>query len=72
MERPRTPPDDVTLIIAAITGAFLCVECIARKTGTPRPAVDAALARIGTTLLISTASAPCDGCLTVSRVFRLT
>ncbi len=62
---------DADVITSTITGASLCAECLARKTGIPFGRIDAALGRIGKTLRVMSDVAPCDGCLTATKVFRL-
>ena len=65
------PADDVALVTAVITGASLCAECLAKKTGVPFGRIDAALGRMGQTLTVVITTARCDACLTVTKVFRL-
>ena len=54
---------DAPLILTVITGALLCVECIAKKTGIPATEVDAALRTVARTLRLTMGPRRCDGCL---------
>jgi len=62
---------DVGLVTEAIAGAFLCVQCIARKTGLPPVEVDGALKTIARTLRLGIGSRRCDGCFSVKPAFSV-
>jgi len=62
---------DAALIAAAITGAPLCVDCIARKSGVPQPGVEAVLAVIGASISLIRRTESCAGCLAIAQVFGL-
>jgi len=65
--------DDPGLATAVLAGgAALCGECIAAKTGMPVDEGEAVMIRIGRTLRLDTAAAPCESCLAVRIVYRLT
>ena len=62
-------PEDARLVNAAITRTPLCVECLIRETGVTRTRVTAILTTIDAGNVTS-ALAPCGGCLDTKRVFR--
>jgi hypothetical protein len=62
---------DAALITMMITGATLCLDCIAKKTGVPVPEVEAMLTGIAKTLKLSAAPGRCDACLGQTTVFCL-
>ena len=62
---------DVRLVTETIAGAFLCVHCIARKTGLPPAEVDGLLKTIARTLRLGIGTRRCDGCLSVTATFSV-
>lgn len=68
---PQNSSDDPALISTVITGASLCMDCIAKKTGIPLAQVEPVLVGIGETVKVMSDVAPCDACLTAKKVFRL-
>jgi hypothetical protein len=70
---PRGTPgaSDAELVTAIITGAALCIECIAKRTGMPSPQVDTMLARIAMTVKLSVQARRCTACLEDKMVFTL-
>jgi len=62
-------PGLATTVLAG--GAALCGECIAAKTGMSVDEVQTVMIRIGRTLRLHTAVAPCESCLTAHPVYRL-
>ena len=63
--------EDVELITLILTGASMCAECIAKKTGVPFLRVEPILTRIGKTIRVMDSGTLCDACLTTRKVFRL-
>jgi hypothetical protein len=66
-----TGGSDAELITAIITGASLCIECIARRTGMSSAQVDTMLARIAMTVRLSVQPSRCTVCLEDKMVFTL-
>jgi hypothetical protein len=60
---PNVPPDPpLSVVIAAILQASLCVDCIASKTGLGQEQVVRILARIGKVMSITASEPRCDLC----------
>ena len=78
---PGTPPalrpisggsDDLELVTGVLaSGAGLCADCIAQKTGIPRVEMPSVIARIGKTVRVQTPDARCAVCLMTRPVYRL-
>jgi hypothetical protein len=62
--------DRLVMSALAYTGA-LCRRCISTVTGISPPAVETIIARVGKSLTIGSAVAPCDACHTRTIVFRV-
>jgi hypothetical protein len=62
---------DVALVTLAISGASLCLACLAKKTGIPAAQVEAALTTIATTLRFAAAPGRCGSCHEARTIFRL-
>lgn len=69
--RPIGGGSDAALVAVAITGASLCLPCIAKKTGVPEAEADTLLLRIATTLRLGAGAGRCDSCLEQKTTFRL-
>lgn len=54
-----------------VSGAALCVPCIARRSSVPVDEVESILAAIGKTIQVDSAAALCESCLAAGMVFRL-
>lgn len=63
--------DDAGLVALLIVGAWICADCIAAKTGIPRPDVESLVDEVGRTLTIRTQTAHCNACLNEHQVFRV-
>ena len=63
-------PDAVSTI-AAVTGATLCLECLARAVDASPELVWAVLAEVSGAVKIAEDLAVCDACLTPKNVFRI-
>ena len=59
------------LIIAVITDAPMCGECIARKSGMPKERLERVLATIAETIKVTHSMGPCAACLSIDMVFSL-
>ena len=62
---------DAALLIAVLTDAPMCGECIARKSGVPKERVEPVLGTIGETIKVSYSMGPCAACLSITMVFSL-
>ena len=60
---------DVGLVTETIAGAFLCVQCIARKTGLQPVAVNDHLRAIARFVRLTIGTRRCDGCLHSTATF---
>jgi hypothetical protein len=67
--RAATAASDAELVTTIITGAALCIHCIAKRTGMPLPQVDTMLARIAMTVKLSVQPRRCSACLEDRMVF---
>ena len=62
---------DVGLVTEAIAGAFLCVQCIAKKTGLQPPDVNDHLRAIARMVRLTIGTRRCDGCLSSTATFSV-
>jgi hypothetical protein len=62
---------DIGLISTTITGASLCLDCIARKTGVPVRRVDAMLTTVAAAIKLVVKPGRCDGCLGPAKTFSV-
>jgi hypothetical protein len=69
--RPIAGGSDAGLVALAITGAALCLPCVAKKTGVPAADAEAMLLRIASTLELTAGPGRCDSCLEQASTFRL-
>jgi len=69
--RPIGGGSDVALVTQTITDAFLCVQCIARKTGLPAVEVDGVLKTMARTVRLGIGTRRCEGCLSVKATFSV-
>jgi hypothetical protein len=60
---------DVGLLIAVMTDAPTCGDCIARKSGVPTQRVEPTLAAVDNTIKIIQSMGPCAACLSITMVF---
>jgi hypothetical protein len=65
------PEDDAPRIAVVIVDARLCGECISRKTGLPRIAVQSAISVLRERLRVSTTMDPCESCERMTLVYQL-
>ena len=62
---------DLPILTSVLRGASLCTDCLARKSGSPRGTIAAAMGMIAKTVKVTTSVARCDGCLALETVYRL-
>jgi hypothetical protein len=63
--------NDAESVSDVITGALLCTDCIAKKTGLAGVRVKATLETIASTVDLRWIESRCDACLSTTKVFRL-
>lgn len=63
---------DIGMVTDVITGARLCLHCIARKTGVPLEQVNLMLTTIVRTLRLGVGPHRCDACLQQKTTFSVT
>jgi hypothetical protein len=68
---PRGSANDAALVLAAITDAVMCAECIAKKTALPLVRVQATLEAVAGSLKVRWHESRCAACLTTKMVFWL-
>jgi hypothetical protein len=62
---------DEAAVVTVITGASLCLECIAKKSGVPPPRVDAVLTMIAGTVALVMETHRCGACLETRKTFSV-
>jgi len=62
---------DLGLVTEMIAGAFLCVQCIAKKTGLQPPDVNDHLRAIARMVRLTIGTRRCDGCLSSTATFSV-
>jgi hypothetical protein len=63
--------DEPAAIVSVITGAALCHDCIAVKTGVAVDQVATILTTVSTTISITVSTQHCVGCLEIKRTYHL-
>ena len=64
--------NDPGLVVSVLAGgATMCAPCVAKQADIPPDEVEPLLATVGATLLVESADALCDVCLTARTVYRL-
>jgi|SRR5215470_2153750 len=69
--RPIHGGSDLPLVMDVISEAALCLECIAKKTGLQRVAVDDLLKRLAEIVWLRIRPRRCDGCLQSRTTFGI-
>ncbi len=62
---------DTPMVAALLAHASICIDCIAKKTCVPRDEAKTLLRRIHNIFVVTSETARCEACLTMTTVFRL-